>query len=730
MERTETEVLADALAPLLARVRVDATAVKVGQGHGFWPRHAEPLTPERLTAHLEGGTRRGVALIRPGEAVVSVAVLDLDDHHGAAGWDRMVAVALRVRVACEQAGMVPTLVRSSGGRGVQAWLLWDTPQDAHSVRVALRRVVEGPGLREGTGGVAAGQVEIFPKQDRVREGGYGNLVWLPLAGESRPLGPDGAVLEREAAAEWVWEGSSDVPVVEREAIGPRGGVELDEVAFGVLGEALAWLVRVEDWWGYDHWIRAGMALHWAYGGDEEGLGLWDSVSRQVEGYEGYEDLVRKWATFGLRGEADDVVTEGWVLKEARAAGWVEDVSGAFEPVAEDGETSLPKFARTKEGVIKATLGNLVLALEDLRYTGGWVLSEDRFLGLPGVVVDGVWRERVEVDLATLRHRLEKVGFAPISQQNLMDAARIVEVKGGRDCAGAWLEGLRWDGVPRVEGFLEAAFERVDHEAGWRRYARAVSRYLWTALAGRVLDGGCQADMVPILVGAQGCGKTSVLQLLAPWADAFAEVGFHLKDVDLCLAVQGRIVCELSELRGLRTAELETVKAWVTRRVDRYRAPYARLPVARPRRFVAVGTTNEDAFLGDATGNRRWLPVEVGKARLDWVAAWREQLWAEAAVLWLVSGVDWEEAATLGVEQTRQYETEDAWEELVKTYCSRRTGPFTVLEIGRSALFMDPEKIGKSETMRMATILKRAGFYHKRRMMNGKRCHFWHKPAPF
>src|SRR5574341_1130002 len=174
-----------ALRPLTSRVRTDVTAAKeVGEKHSTWRR--VPLTDERLAQHLNGGPARGVCPIQAGESVTMVALLDFDSHGGETSWGEMAATAAGVADTLALAWGAPVVAfRSSGGRGVHLYLLWDEPQDAYSVRQWLREVLESCGLKSGTRGVANGEVEIFPKQDEVPLGGFGNQFILPLDGGSR-----------------------------------------------------------------------------------------------------------------------------------------------------------------------------------------------------------------------------------------------------------------------------------------------------------------------------------------------------------------------------------------------------------------------------------------------------------------------------------------------------------------------------------------------------------------
>lgn len=173
------------LEPLLRRVRTDKTAIKTENGSRWTD---QPLTVERIARHLNGGPPRGVCHIKAGESVTLVGLLDFDSHKGEVTWAEMSAVVGKVVDVLELAwGMSPILFRSSGGKGVHLYLLWDEPQDAYSVREFLGDVLESIGLRSGTKGVKAGEVEVFPRQNEVPLNGFGNQVILPLAGASAPL---------------------------------------------------------------------------------------------------------------------------------------------------------------------------------------------------------------------------------------------------------------------------------------------------------------------------------------------------------------------------------------------------------------------------------------------------------------------------------------------------------------------------------------------------------------
>lgn len=181
---TTTREKVAALLPLVERMNRSHCWLKTSDG----PRRlAEPFTEFMLAEHCAGRKAYGLCPIAPGESTTRVALLDFDSHKGETPWSDMLDTAQTVAFALEQEGHTPLLWRSSGGMGIHLYLLWDEPQDAYSVRAMLVDTLALFGLKNGDGGVAAGEVEVFPKQNEVPANGFGNMFILPLAGKSEFL---------------------------------------------------------------------------------------------------------------------------------------------------------------------------------------------------------------------------------------------------------------------------------------------------------------------------------------------------------------------------------------------------------------------------------------------------------------------------------------------------------------------------------------------------------------
>ncbi|MFG0291725.1 MAG: VapE domain-containing protein [Phycisphaerales bacterium JB050] len=183
----------------------------------------------------------------------------------------------------------------------------------------------------------------------------------------------------------------------------------------------------------------------------------------------------------------------------------------------------------------------------------------------------------------------------------------------------------WDGTPRVDSWL-IDFAGAEDSV----YTRAVSRLVLVAAVRRIRQPGCKFDEMPVLEGAQGGGKSSLLATLCPSEEWFTDDlpldGDAKRFIE---AVKGKWIVEAGELKGMRKSEAGALKSMLSRRRDRARMAYGREPLDLPRQCVIFGSTNEDRYLKDTTGNRRYWPIRCGVLKVAALAGVRDQVWAEA-----------------------------------------------------------------------------------------------------
>jgi hypothetical protein len=724
------KALAAALQPLVSRVRTDVTAVKNAKGEQAWTRDA--LTDIRLAKHLNGGPARGVCPIKAGESVTMVGLLDLDSHKGESTWEEMAEAARAVCDALEARFMAPVPFRSSGGRGIHIYLLWDEPQDAYSVRQELTEVLASLGYANGTKGVKYNEIEVFPKQDSVPADGFGNQFILPLAGQSEPLDMDMDPVGKDAALVMAWPSSAPVPKRERPV---REVVAVE--ASGDLARVQSALDAIpnsgEQSLSYDDYRNIIFAVHHASGGSDEGKEMAREWAAKSEKHNDAFFEERVWPYIRDR---DGGITEQTIFAKAREHGWDAPSPEEF-PVEVVGETAVeaeawPTFARDKAGRIEPTVTNTVAAVARPDLVGLQV-AYDEFrdeitVAEPGTTLQ--WRPMTDADAVTIRMGLERIGFKAAPKELARDACVRVAANNSYDSAQLWLESLRWDGVPRVEKFLVDYMGCDDTP-----YTRAVAFYMWSALAGRVMKPGVKADMVPIYEGDQGLRKSSAIEALSPAPEFFVEIDFDKKEEETVRALRGVLVGEVAELSGLHTRQIEWIKKFVVRKIEKWIPKYKEFATTFARRLLFIGTTNRTDILADETGNRRWLPLHITKADVEGIVKVRDQLWAEAAVLFAANGVMWHEAETLAVEHHDNYTMEDSWESDVSNWLEAKNdfdeeGPknkdrlFSTADVLVGALRLSPRERDRLAQKRVCAILRGFGYVQKITRINGVAARTW------
>lgn len=222
--------------------------------------------------------------------------------------------------------------------------------------------------------------------------------------------------------------------------------------------------------------------------------------------------------------------------------------------------------------------------------------------------------------------------------------------------------LVWDGQPRIDTWLVTYAGAEDSE-----YLRAISSIVLIAAVRRILQPGCKYDEMLVLESnTQGMSKSSAIRALCPNDDWFSDdLALNVNSQKMMEATMGKWIIEAADLAGKRKAEVEQLKATLSRQIDGpARMAYARAPQERARQFIIIGTTNSNHYLTDTTGARRFWPVAIDRFDIEGIVLDRDQLWAEALVresagesirlkeeLW----------GAAGLEQEKRREI-DAWED--------------------------------------------------------------------
>jgi len=287
----------------------------------------------------------------------------------------------------------------------------------------------------------------------------------------------------------------------------------------------------------------------------------------------------------------------------------------------------------KTGEFKDTINNFVLILDNDPALKGICYNE---LTCCIDVMDGSelpW-ERGKVgwtdsDMDSLAGYIEKRYRPMYSPSKMKQALSISSMKRKFHPIKVYIESVTWDGVPRLDTLFIVYLGAPDTD-----YTKAVTRKTFTAAVKRVFEPGCKFDQMLVLNGPQGIGKSTILSILGGKWFCDTLTLQDMRDKTGSEKLVGYMILEVGELAGIRKAEVESIKSFMSRTDDKYRPAYAINVESHPRQCIIIGTTNaEQGYLRDVTGNRRFWPVKLsGKAKKS---VWSidedtvHQLWAEA-----------------------------------------------------------------------------------------------------
>ena len=253
---------------------------------------------------------------------------------------------------------------------------------------------------------------------------------------------------------------------------------------------------------------------------------------------------------------------------------------------------------------------------------------------PEHTVDGKIERWQDKDDSKTRFYIEQK-YKIHSREKLDDALRILFAEREYHPIKQIIEAVEWDGTPRIHDIFIKWLKCEDTP-----YTREVTRLVFAGGIHRLYNPGCKFDDVAVLIGTkQGEGKSTFARWLAIQDEFFTEVT-EIEGQKGIEAIEGAWICEIAELLAVtRTKEVEAVKSYITKLVDRYRRPFDRRTTDHRRQCIFIGTTNKEQFLTDKTGNRRWYPLKVNSSGYE-IHDYKEliqndiiQAWAEAKYLY-------------------------------------------------------------------------------------------------
>ena len=317
-----------------------------------------------------------------------------------------------------------------------------------------------------------------------------------------------------------------------------------------------------------------------------------------------------------------------LIKEKRA----EAVSD-FESVEENTEWALKLQRSETTGAVAKTTDNVLIILENDPLLKGRIATDD--FSHRGVVLDTLpWdknrtgrRPWDDNDESGARWYMEMT-YGITGKDKITDALSLCGRNHAFDDVKDYLDGLKWDGIPRLDTLFIDYLGAEDNT-----YVRTVTRKAFTAAVARTYKPGTKFDIMTILAGKQGIGKSTILRKMGRYK-WFTDSIRTFEGKEVCELIQGMWIIEISELEALNKVDSNRVKQIMAQEIDRFRAAYGRHVQDCPRRCIFFGTTNNSEFLRDFTGNRRFWPIDTGeheptKSVFNDLDNEVDQLWAEA-----------------------------------------------------------------------------------------------------
>lgn len=382
------------------------------------------------------------------------------------------------------------------------------------------------------------------------------------------------------------------------------------------------------------------------------------TSQKPKSFTAMEDFARADPETKKTLAAESIASSKYDFHEDLEEGEVDNVEGDQETL--DWMAELEADAKGKY-LSSATNINLILSKDHRLRTN---FKQNDFDGKRYVFKSLPWRKVTDpepikdVDYAGIRNYIESV-YGITGAMKIEDSISLEFEKQSYHPIKDYLKALKWDGTERLDTLLVDYFGAED-----TIYSREAIRKQLVAAVARVYNPGCKFDLVLVLVSDQGAFKSTFVKTLGKdwYSDSFMTV--HGKEA--FEQIQGVWLMEMAELAGLRKADAEAVKHFITKQDDSFRAAYGRTTMTHKRQCVFFATTNKRDFLNDPSGNRRFNPIEVRQGQITKhvvkdLPAEVDQIWAETVELYRKGEtlfLSREAEVTAKQEQAKHSETDD------------------------------------------------------------------------
>ncbi len=356
----------------------------------------------------------------------------------------------------------------------------------------------------------------------------------------------------------------------------------------------------------------------------------------------------------------------------------EKATEAFSQPVEDNANWMQSLDVSSTGSVAKTTDNILIILENdplIKCRIAYDEFANKGLAMGAFPWDGRTERRVwsDNDDAGVRWYMEKT-YGLTGKDRISDALALCGRKNSFDDVKAYLTGLEWDGIPRLDMLFIDYLGAADNP-----YTRAVTRKAFTAAVARAMTPGVKYDTMTILTGPQGIGKSTLLKKMGrKW---FSDSIKTFEGKEASELVQGVWIVEIGELEAFNKSEIGRIKQFLSQQEDIFRAAYGRHVGWYPRRCIFFGTSNNGEYLRDKTGNRRFWPIDTAvtvnrKSVFSDLDENIDQLWAEAFVRWQLGEPLYlnKELEAMAAEEQEAHREHSAREGLIRDFVEREIPP--------------------------------------------------------
>lgn len=490
------------------------------------------------------------------------------------------------------------------------------------------------------------------------------------------------------------------------------------VTHGQLGEALAQL-DPSEFSDYDEWRDVLFACHHGTGGSPEGLEAFKAWSTSDPNHaDAGDDIEYFWeAADSEHGEGRTIDSLYYQLSKRGFGFPGGDPRVDFADLIETLPAEPPRvlLQRRPGGIPRKCFANTLTAVRGL----GLDLAKNDLTDQVEIRVEkmpflhpGASRTWTDDTSRLTRELILRQFDLESSKEEVYEAAQTIALECRFNPITDFLESLEWDRRKRLDSWL-VEYAGADDTP----YVRAIGRRILLGAVARAFEPGVKFDTMAVFEGKQGNLKSSLVAVLG--GDWYVDglPNRDLNDKEVIGHTQGGWIIEWGELSSIKRQEVEGLKAFLSRAVDRARLAYRRDATDFPRRFIPIGTTNNSSYLSDTTGNRRFWPVKLGRIELEATKRDRDQLWAEAVSEWnkdprsealILPSALWDDAS---VEQD-QRRAHDPWADVAPRIAEAAAArPGEVVTAGEilNRMGKPVEKQGQNDTVRLRAILEGSGW---------------------